>query len=123
MRITELIELAERVAQKSQCRYKVSCILVDKDGDVVATGYNHHASNGRKMGKPTIHAEMDALSKVRKPSTNLTAFIYRKKGRIITPCATCQKLLDAYGIKTIWHSAGRDESKVTIQRKGKEVVK
>jgi len=78
---------------------------VDKSGKIIAKGYNHHG-NTRKMGKYTIHAEVDALNKVRKPSTNLTAFIYRNKGKIITPCESCQKLLDVYGITTIWHSTG-----------------
>ena len=69
------------------------------------------------MGKPTIHAEMDALSKVRKPSNNLTAFIYRRKGKIITPCRACQKLLDTYGIINVWHSAGRtEEDNVKIRK-------
>jgi deoxycytidylate deaminase len=118
MRITDLVATASKVAQKSPCRYKVSCILVDDSGNIVATGYNHHG-NGRKMGKPTIHAEMDALSKVRKPSTNLTAFIYRKNGRIITPCKACQVLLDAYGIKTVWHTAGRNGNTIQIDRANK----
>lgn len=112
-----MIGLAEKVANKSKCRYKVSCILVDRSGKVVATGYNHH-SNGRTMGKYTIHAEMDALNKVRKPSGNLTAFIYRKNGKIITPCKACQKLLDAYGISVVWHTAGRvGNTSIKIERK------
>ena len=116
VRLSELIEIASKVAQKSSCRYKVSCILVDKSGKVVATGYNHHG-NGRSMGKPTIHAEMDALSKVRKPSSNLTAFIYRKNGKIITPCKACQKLLDAYGIEVVWHTAGNNGKEIEIGKR------
>jgi deoxycytidylate deaminase len=116
MKIRELCKLAEKVASKSPCRYKVSCILVGENGEVVATGYNHHCTTGRKMGKPTVHAEMDALSKVRKPSRNLTAFIYRKKGKIITPCKACQSLLDAYEINCVWHTAGREGEGITIVR-------
>lgn len=117
MKISEIMQIAERVARKSTCRYKVSCVLVDDNGEVVATGYNHHSSSGRKMGKPTVHAEMDALSKVRKPSTNLTAFIFRKNGRIITPCESCKALLEAYGIKAVWHTAGNDGGEIICEKK------
>jgi deoxycytidylate deaminase len=84
--------------------FKVSCILIDKKGKIVATGFNHHAKTGRKMGNPTIHAEVDALSKVKKPSDKLIAFIYRKNARKINPCESCAKLLKAYGIKTVYCS-------------------
>jgi len=117
MKINEIMDLAESIANKSECKVKVSCILIDNNNKVVATGYNHHALNGRKMGKYTIHAEMDALSKVRKPSNNLTAFIFRDKGKIITPCRACQKLLDTYGITKIWHTAGRTSNSIKIERK------
>lgn len=105
MNIQNLIKVAEKTTNKSECHVRVSCLLVDKSGRIIAKGYNHHGK-GRKMGKWTVHAEMDALNKVRKPSSNLTAFIYRDKGKIITPCDSCQKLLDAYGITTVWHSTG-----------------
>lgn len=117
MNISDIMRVAEKVAQKSTCRYKVSCVLVDDNGEVVATGYNHHSAGGRKMGKPTVHAEMDALSKVRKPSNNLTAFIFRKNGRIITPCPCCQALLEAYGIKTVWHTAGQIGGEIICEKK------
>jgi deoxycytidylate deaminase len=116
MKIDRIIKIAEKTARKSPCRFKVSCILIDHNNQIVATGYNHPTS-GRKMGRWVVHAEVDALNKVRKPSTNLTAFIYRKNGRIITPCHSCQKILKSYGISYIWHSAGIGVNGVEIAHK------
>jgi deoxycytidylate deaminase len=81
----------------------------------VATGYNHHTQRN-KLGKWTIHAEMDALNKIKKPSSNITAFIYRKNAKIITPCLTCSKLLKSYGIKVVWHTIGfeKEVNKILI---------
>lgn len=115
MKIYEIMQLAQKVAKKSPCKIKVSCILLDRNNRVVATGYNHWSTIGRKNGQFTIHAEADALNKVRKPSTNLTAFIYRNKGKIITPCPSCQEILKSYGITYIWHSAGvTDKNEVEV---------
>jgi deoxycytidylate deaminase len=98
-----IMKIAEQEAMKSDCKYKVSCILVDDRGNVVATGYNHHSLNGKKNGQPTVHAEVDAISKgIMKPSRNLTAFVYRLNGRKIHPCDPCAKLLHSYGIRTVF---------------------
>lgn len=102
--LNKIFECAIKTANKSRCRFKVSCILVDKKGKIVATGFNHRINNGRNMGRPTIHAEVDALNKVKKPSNNLIAFIYRKNARKINPCESCAKLLKSYGIKTVYCS-------------------
>lgn len=102
--LNEIMKCAIKTANKSKCRFKVSCVLVDKKGKIIATGFNHHAKNGRKMGKQTVHAEVNALSKVKKPSNNLVAFIYRKNGRKINPCESCAIILKAYGIKVIYCS-------------------
>ncbi len=100
--IIELLQLAERVAQKSDVRYKIACLLVDENGEVVATGYNHHSEYPKKMGRMTVHAELDALSKVRKPSKNLTMFLYRNNNNPIHPCPCCSVLIKAYEIKNVF---------------------
>lgn len=99
--LEDIITVAKKTSDKSPCKYKVSCVLVDNRGNIVATGYNHY-SNARKMGKWTVHAEVDALNKVRKPSYNLVAFIYRRNSRKINPCEACGKILASYGIKTVY---------------------
>lgn len=99
--ITEILELAKQTARKSDVKYKVACILVDKRGRVVSVGYNHHSVNSKRLHQYTIHAECDALNKVRKPSTNLTAFLYRENNNPIHMCHCCATLMKAYGITEV----------------------
>lgn len=99
--IIHILGLAEKIANKSDMKHKVACILVDDNGDVVATGYNHHSAYKTRWGRRTVHAEMDALSKVRKPSFNLTMFLYRHNNNPIHPCDCCSVLIEAYGIKEV----------------------
>jgi pyrimidine deaminase RibD-like protein len=54
--LDEVFEVAHKTAMKSPCRFKVSCILVDKRGRLVAKGHNHW-STGNKMGRRTVHVE------------------------------------------------------------------
>lgn len=103
--LENIMDIAQKEAEKSDVKYKVSCILVDRKGNIIAKGYNHHSNGSGRLGKWTIHAEIDAIaSGIKKPSRNLVAFIYRKNGRVIHPCETCKALLKAYGITTIYHT-------------------
>lgn len=106
--LEHIMDVAKITAEKSPCKYKISCVLVDRRGKVISCGYNHPSNQSGRLGKWTIHAEIDALSGIHKPSSNLVAFIYRRHGRIITPCDTCKALLKAYGITTIYYT--NDES-------------
>lgn len=85
-------------SSRSTClRDKVGCILVDKEGYVLATGYNGVASGAphctqktckKKKGKcNAIHAEMNALIQCRSPSTIHTCYCTK------SPCRTCAYLL------------------------------
>jgi cytidine deaminase len=102
--LDEIIEVARKTALKSTMRYKISCVLVDKKGNVVATGYNHRSNGSKRMGNNSIHAEVCAINsiKLKKPSNNIVAFIYREHGNRISPCHSCSELLKSYGITTIF---------------------
>jgi deoxycytidylate deaminase len=105
MKFKELMELADKIASKSQIRVKVACILIDKrTGKVVATGYNKLGSRNLN-GRFSTHAEIVALRKVKKPSSNLIMLLYRKHQRLITPCHACMEWIRAYGIKEIYHTS------------------
>ncbi len=105
--LEELEDVARMTAEKSTCRYKVACLLVDNKGKIVATGYNHRI-RGKRLGKWSCHAEMDALNKVMKPSPNLTAFIYRMNSNPINPCKACQAVLKAYRVRAVYCMSGID---------------
>ena len=102
--LDEIFEVAKKTAEKSPCRFKVSCILVDNRGRIVSRGYNHNAINGTKMGRFTVHAEADAIigKGIKKNAGNLVAFIYRFNSNPINCCPSCMALLKAYNVKTIY---------------------
>jgi len=106
MDIERLLKRAAKIADRSDAHVKVAFLLIDKRGRVVASGYNHFSIGRGRLGHPMVHAEAHALNKIRKPSTNLWGLLYRRHGKLITPCESCQKLLTAYGIKTVIHTAG-----------------
>jgi deoxycytidylate deaminase len=99
--IMKLLKVAIATSNKSDCKHRVACILVDDRGRIVATGYNHHSVTSKRLNQHTIHAESDALSKVKKDAGNLTAFLYRHNNNPIHPCSCCMVLLNAYGIKDV----------------------
>jgi pyrimidine deaminase RibD-like protein len=59
--VEEILDLARKTAAKSTMRFKVSCILIDNKGKVVATGFNHRAYGGKRLGNHSVHAEVCAI--------------------------------------------------------------
>ena len=101
MNVMELMNIAIATSNKSDCKHRVACLLVDERGRIVATGYNHHSETSKKLNLHTVHAECDALSKVKKDAGNLTCFLYRHNNNPIHACPCCLVLLKAYGVKKI----------------------
>lgn len=104
-------------SKRSTCaRREVGCVLVDKEGHVLATGYNGVASGdahcideypcasvGAESGTRhdecrAVHAEQNALLQCRDVSLIHTAYC------TTFPCATCLKLLRNTGCKRIVYS-------------------
>lgn len=107
------MELAYAAAKRATCpRRYVGCILVDKDNNVVATGYNgappgepHCRDVGCLMVdnhcKRTIHAEANAISR--------SSWWKRRGGRAYCttiPCLDCAKLLTKSGIAEVIYYEG-----------------
>ena len=107
------LALAVLAAQRSTCvRRKVGCILVDKKGRLLATGYNGVASGEthcndkpcegamHKSGEgldhcKAIHAEQNAILQCKDPQQIRTAYV------TTAPCVSCTKLLLNTSCKTI----------------------
>jgi deoxycytidylate deaminase len=103
--LSEITKDGERIASKSQIRVKVACLLYDRrTGKLVATGYNKLGTRNLN-GRHSVHAEVDALRKIRKPSYNLVMVLYRKGGILITPCHACMVWIRAYGITEVYYTA------------------
>jgi dCMP deaminase len=96
--------LAISAASRSEGRNtKVGCAIEDKDGRIIATGYNGYAAgsdlseiipDSREARDYYIHAEVNALS-----------LIERNKGvRLFcthSPCLSCAQAIVAHGIKEV----------------------
>lgn len=106
MHANQLRAMAERVAQKIPIRVGVVAILIDRrNGGVVAVGHNKLIRSRGCLGRHSVHAEIDALRKVRKPSRNLVMYLYRRGGKAIDPCRGCLNVLRAYGVP--WRALDR----------------
>lgn len=129
------LEMAELVAKRGTCpRRAVGCVLVDRRGRVLATGYNGVASgrphcsegfpcpgaecpSGTSLDKcEAIHAEQNAILLLQDPWSVYTVYL------TASPCVSCVKLLLGTSAKRIvcrevyphadaiqwWKRAGRE---------------
>ena len=119
---------------------KVGAILVDEDGDIVATGYNglprgikddiRAIDTGLKL-KYTVHAEVNAIVNAARHG------ISPKRSSILVnlfPCVECAKIIIQAGIKTVYApntpliepnskwSKGAEESICLLEEAGVNVV-
>jgi dCMP deaminase len=129
------LEMAELIARRGTCpRRAVGCVLVDRRGRVLSTGYNGvasgrphcnagfpcpgaHFKSGQGLDKcEAIHAEQNAILLLQDPWVVHTAYIST------SPCLSCIKLLLGTSAKRIvcrelyahadaiqwWKSSGRE---------------
>lgn len=87
---------------------KVGAILVDEDGDIIASGYNglprgiaddHRAANPDLKLKYTVHAEVNAVVNAARRGTST------KRCSVMVnlfPCVECAKVIIQAGIKTVY---------------------
>ena len=91
------LQLAKVVSARSTCmRLQVGCVLLNKRGHIIATGYNGVASGQPHCNKQTcadletcqaLHAEWNALLQCRNVYEIDTCYITN------APCFNCTKLL------------------------------
>ena len=105
----KLIKVAQAVADLSECRRQVGCVLTDAWGHIKATGYNGTpkgmgscACKSRRSGMdldgcPAVHAEMNALMQCSDIQELTTAYVTTK------PCIHCIKMLLNTSIQTIYY--------------------
>jgi len=97
--------------------HRHGCVIV-KDGIIIAEGFNHHVKHYEHTF--TIHAEVDALSKVKK-NILLECELYVVRigtdlmGRPLKyscPCINCTKSILKAGIKKVYFSTDEEFKKV-----------
>lgn len=109
------LEKASSLALYSDCKHhKHGAIIVNrKNGEIIATGYNHYTEY--MMHSFTCHAEMDALSKLKRIPrvcfSDFELYVVRvgkeSNGfplKYSKPCVNCTKAILKYGIKRVYFS-------------------
>lgn len=112
------LNIAEKAAQKSGMRHKLSAMVVFKR-TILAVGYNRFLGAENDPVKTfqgaaySIHAEIDAILKLRKvyPEMKYAAksklYVARNKSKLARPCDECMEAIMASGLfKEIYYTAG-----------------
>lgn len=109
-RIQKYIELALKLATKSEYYQKVGCVIV-KGNRIIGLGFNkpnktHPMSNNRFRN---IHAELDAiLGHTAEDLEGAVAYVARMRNNGTTglakPCEHCEELLQRMGIKIVYYT-------------------
>lgn len=109
------IDLAYSVALNSTMRHKVGCVLLSKNKQVIATGFNSSnlvrkqvSASHRANASPltTCHAEIHALIQAKKPAYRAVVIRVLADGSVsmAKPCKICHGALVRAGIKQVVYS-------------------
>jgi deoxycytidylate deaminase len=119
------IDHAIKMAQKSTMEHKHGAVIV-LHNEIIATGFNHRVDF--MCHKYSIHAEVDALLKVK---GRTKAFLDEAEMYVVRigsfqhtcpdffsvryskPCADCQKAIVKYGIRKVYYSINDDTLKTS----------
>lgn len=110
------LERARRMAMKSNMAHRHGCVIV-LDDEVIATGYNHFFTH--YCHKFSIHAEVDALMKVKKRWRHLlpTCELYVVRVgppsmdccfKYSRPCDECTRCITKMGLRKVFYSTNFD---------------
>ncbi len=112
----KFIGVAKRLASKSDMAHRHGCVLVLGD-EIISTGYNQYIEHF--CHKFSIHAEVDALVKVKKrlrpllPSCELYVVRIGPKSmegclKYSRPCPDCARWIRKMGIGKVYYSTNYD---------------
>jgi deoxycytidylate deaminase len=110
------LDRALQLARKSTCNsQRHGCVIVRGD-DIIAEGYNH--TDVHLYHKFSVHAEVDALSKVKRDRKYLSKcdlYVVRigtdRMGNPLKyskPCHDCSKAIEKSGIRNIYYSSNAE---------------
>lgn len=119
-RQTYYLKCAAKVAEKSTMEHKHGAIIVH-DNEIIATGFNHVYEH--MCHKNSMHAEVDALLKVRTRGKHVLndseMYVVRLGSRTFKhllkyskPCCDCQKAIHKYGIRKVFYSTNNDYNSI-----------
>lgn len=108
------------IARKSTMRQKHGCVIVYNNKEIIAEGYNHVRNNNMEK-LHSIHAEMEAIKKLRQiMRTKDKNFVNKCKLYVVrvgvgescvkqsAPCCHCSKAIISIGIQKVCYSVETD---------------
>lgn len=100
-----LTQLKYLASKSDHHQHKLGCIILNKNR-IVAQGFNKVKTSPKSNNKYNmIHAELDALRKLRNRAEGYTALVYRStRGGALAlskPCVSCHLALKQAGIKKV----------------------
>lgn len=115
------LDYASRLARKSTMTHKHGAIIVIKD-TIISTGYNQTFEH--MCHRHSIHAEVDAISKVKSKSLNEAELYVVRIGcksmefplKYSKPCCDCQKVIEKYGVGKVFYSTNYEYDMVVKQQ-------
>ncbi len=96
---------AEKV-RTPKARYSIGAIMADADGNIASKGHNKNFGfrNLTRFGHTwSIHAEMDALRKLKYPQ-GFYMFVARVGMGLAAPCVICMPVLQRSGLVGVYFS-------------------
>jgi tRNA(Arg) A34 adenosine deaminase TadA len=111
------IRRAVNCALRSDMLHRHGCVVVHRfKGDIVSSGYNRRTSSSSRDGRRySVHAEMDALSKIKRACdlADFDMYVVRISGgtrslKLSRPCSTCWRVLSRSGLRRVFFSVGGD---------------
>jgi deoxycytidylate deaminase len=109
------LDRAAYIATRSCMNHRHGCIIVDKNGEILAEGYNHTYSY--LYHSYSIHAEVSCLSKIkwRRSLRDCEMYLVRigtdgmgKPLKYSKPCSECTKAILKSGIRRVYYSTDDD---------------
>lgn len=107
--------IAHKQALKSEMNRKLGSLVVSGKS-ILSFGFNRFTGMPNGPNKWSIHAEIDALSRVfnNLDERGLTLYIIRKGYLLSKPCSRCMSQLNKSGISRIVYSDGGEIKEMRI---------
>lgn len=112
MKIENITNLAIKEARKSDCTYKLGCVIFNKN-QIISRGHNYFGSRKKlhpkfKEWRNSIHAEVDAIINARTDLKGCNLLVVRANNKNelkkAKPCGKCMTYIKHVEIKRVYYS-------------------
>lgn len=105
-------------ASKSKCHHRIGAVIF-KGKRIISTGRNYSLKSAHNLHPSfqkypgSVHAEMDAILKAKRPLKGMSIFVVRlsvnNNVRLARPCIWCEEYLRRVGIKKAYFTSNNEK--------------